>query len=240
MIAPSGIAKRDSPVRFNGSTSLVGPIGKGYLVVRSRLRITRDGGHSLLASRSVDRGVSVGEPTKIQATSQPSQPRSTDPDVPSKEALVDPWGGASNEPWTATAENTWMADPIDSWATDAANAQLPKGQPAATKSKAPSVPASGLPTPSSSASHIPLPTTATAPPTDKATSTLVSYLRKESASGTRVTWAMAKNHLFEKYLLKGGSGGPTARAKAIFSSAEQAGILKIIREGSDSYLELLS
>lgn len=194
MIAPSGLAKRESAVHFNGSSSLVGPIGKGYLVVRSRLRITRDGGHSLLASRSVDR----------EATEQPIRA-------------------------------SMAKQPVDPWTTGTVRSPTPQGRPEMPSSPA----ASGLVTPSSSISQVALPTPAPAPPLDKATTTLLSYLHKERVNGNRVTWNEAKSHLFDLMLLKGGSSGPSARAKAIFLDAEQAGLIKVNREGSASYLELV-
>ncbi|KZV75964.1 hypothetical protein PENSPDRAFT_680684 [Peniophora sp. CONT] len=46
LFAPSGLAQVEG---MHSDHNSVMPIGRGYLVVRSRLRITRDGGHSLLA-----------------------------------------------------------------------------------------------------------------------------------------------------------------------------------------------
>jgi hypothetical protein len=49
LFSPNGLAIRSNDDDDEALHNLVTPIGQGYLVVRSRLRITRDGGHSLLA-----------------------------------------------------------------------------------------------------------------------------------------------------------------------------------------------
>lgn len=52
MFAPSGLGvKSDSS---STGRKVVAPFGQGYLVVQSRQRITRDGGHSFLAARDED------------------------------------------------------------------------------------------------------------------------------------------------------------------------------------------
>lgn len=47
LFAPGGVGLRE--FRKNGENDMIAPLGAGYLIVQSRLRITRDGGHSLLA-----------------------------------------------------------------------------------------------------------------------------------------------------------------------------------------------
>lgn len=232
MIAPSGVAKRDSPVQFNGSKSLVGPIGKGYLVVRSRLRITRDGGHSLLASRSVDR-VDRVVPEPVPIAPQISQPVEQPAIVPE-----DVWN-APDDAWNTAQATSWDEDPVDEWAA-AAEASQTKKRPESAKPKVAPALKPSLPTPSPSTSQSTLPGPSGVPSSEKAVGTLIAFLDKERGNGNRVTWGKAKKHLYEKQMLKGGAGKPAANAKAIFLDAKQAGLLKITQDGTESYLELLS
>ena len=54
MFAPNGFGVREgltrtSGVDASGYAGAIAPFGQGYLHVQSRLRVTRDGGHSILA-----------------------------------------------------------------------------------------------------------------------------------------------------------------------------------------------
>jgi hypothetical protein len=80
MFAPAGLGVRAHTGR--NRTGVVAPLGSGYLVVRSRERITRDGGHSLLAIQDsthasrIGRGVSfVAVPTISTASQDPRTER---------------------------------------------------------------------------------------------------------------------------------------------------------------------
>jgi hypothetical protein len=67
LFAPSGLSVRwttddddsdhcDAPIQ----TGAIAPLGPGYLLVKSRLRITRDGGHSMLAVKGSSLNSRIG------------------------------------------------------------------------------------------------------------------------------------------------------------------------------------
>lgn len=76
MFAPSGLGIKSAENDPFGSMT-VAPFGQGYLVIHSRQRITRDGGHSLLAVRDEAAHTRIGRvaapnPTKGATTTGPS------------------------------------------------------------------------------------------------------------------------------------------------------------------------
>lgn len=86
IFAPSGLGVKNVvafPGAWDGSSAssahasgVVTPFGQGYLLVRSRQRITRDGGHSLLA---VTKKSEVGAQTTVEAANHLTVRSTSDP-----------------------------------------------------------------------------------------------------------------------------------------------------------------
>ncbi|EIN04825.1 hypothetical protein PUNSTDRAFT_138025 [Punctularia strigosozonata HHB-11173 SS5] len=93
LFAPSGLSVRemqngsiDGPDKAIGPLKQIAPLGPGYLHVRSRLRITRDGGHSMLAVRDSVLNTRIGpiasqaEPSSMAGLPNDGDPSSGDQD----------------------------------------------------------------------------------------------------------------------------------------------------------------
>lgn len=92
MFSPSGLVAEHTT---EGETSLSGrvvPLGQGFLVVHSRLRITRDGGHSLLAVRDpeITTRLSRGDASLSGADAHTSIPADGQAEFRSSQGLSSP------------------------------------------------------------------------------------------------------------------------------------------------------
>ncbi|GJE88163.1 hypothetical protein PsYK624_042460 [Phanerochaete sordida] len=112
MFAPNGVGLRasaraeqsdsDSGVGTSDDAGAVAPLAQGYLHVQSRLRVTRDGGHSILAVSDPEGTTRVG---RVPGKAQPAPAAAAaDPNVG--------WGAASS----------WSADPSAHWGSADAGA----------------------------------------------------------------------------------------------------------------------
>lgn len=94
MFSPSGIGLRPANFDETSVETRVGTLGQGYLHVRSRLRITRDGGHSRLAVRD------ASNTTRLDRVSIRDSPAKKTVDSDMMERLMAPIDGPS--PSTST------------------------------------------------------------------------------------------------------------------------------------------
>ncbi len=112
MFAPNGLGRRDDE-EADTSTSLasVAAIGEGHLIVRSRQRVTRDGGHSLLAVRNPETTTRLGRVARDPTNEDTRADSDVAGDTKVKIGPTDAAAGTSNTAWNPgwvpwTAENS--------------------------------------------------------------------------------------------------------------------------------------
>ena len=123
MFAPNGLGVRgavenstsqwdgDSGISVSDDMGTVAPFGQGYLLVQSRQRVTRDGGHSILAVSDPANTTRVGRGAKTEPV------ENTMPDVTG-------WGSSSS------SAADWSApEPSSSWGRQPPAASFPPALP---------------------------------------------------------------------------------------------------------------
>ncbi|THG98001.1 hypothetical protein EW026_g4117 [Hermanssonia centrifuga] len=112
LFAPNGLGRRDDE-EADTSTSLasVAAIGEGHLIVRSRQRVTRDGGHSLLAVRNPETTTRLGRVARDPTNEDTRADSDVAGDTKVKIGPTDAAAGTSNTAWNPgwvpwTAENS--------------------------------------------------------------------------------------------------------------------------------------
>ncbi|KAI0314555.1 hypothetical protein OF83DRAFT_1136202 [Amylostereum chailletii] len=245
LFSPNGLGlQQDGNVAFQAGDSVdvkkkgktvarvqggVAPFGQGYLLVKSRLRVTRDGGHSLLAVR--DSAITT-RLDRVQA--QVLSPQATQPSA----GAIERSQAVPPKPSTGTkltsAGSTSSALPR---ARNTPSDGRPPLQPVQKSGQIGLVSSKSVPHPAKTKAHGSQPAVGVS--SQKSLyEPLLRHLRKQAAAGeVRVTFKATRTHFLreepEAYGIK------KSRLNHLFETAATMGLVRRGGEGKDRWMELV-